>query len=39
MDGEVRRNTQWPSGEPSDWLVTLALAASTAFIFCIVLLH
>ena len=39
MDGEVRHNTPWPSGNPSDLPLAFALAASFAFIFWIVLNH
>ena len=39
MDGEVRHNTQWPSGEPFDPLTACALTASLAFILWIVLQH
>ena len=37
MDGDVKHNTHWPSGDPSDFLMAFALAASFAFIFWIVL--
>jgi hypothetical protein len=39
MDGDVGRNTRWPSGDPSDLLMALGLAASFAFVFWIVLQH
>jgi hypothetical protein len=39
MDGDVGRNTRWPSGDPPDLLMAFALAASFAFIFWIVLRH